>query len=48
MEYTYYVGEGPEAKAVIDAANIKVAAYREAVKAFMESFPCRTPRGKRI
>jgi hypothetical protein len=39
MKYTYYVGEGPEAKAVIDAAWAKEKAFREAVDDFESSLP---------
>lgn len=39
MQYTYYVGEGREAQAVIKAANEKIAAYRAAVRAELENYP---------
>jgi hypothetical protein len=39
MKYTYYVGEGPEAKAVIDAAWTKENAFREAANEFEASLP---------
>ncbi|MDR2744428.1 MAG: DUF5420 family protein [Desulfovibrio sp.] len=39
MKYTYFVGDGPEAKAVIDAARDKENAFREAVIEFEASLP---------
>ena len=38
-ERTYYVGEGPEAKALIDAAFAKVTAFREAGYSLLAGMP---------
>lgn len=39
MKRTYYIGEGPEAKEVIDAAFAKVQAFRDAGSALSDGMP---------
>ena len=39
MQRTYYVGEGPEAKAVIDAVFVKLQAFRDAGRALVADWP---------
>lgn len=39
MQRTYFVGEGPEAKAVIDAVFVKLQAFREAGQALIADWP---------
>ena len=42
MQKSYYVGEGPEAKVIIDAAFAKVQAFRDAGKALTVDMPAGT------
>ena len=39
MKNSFFVGEGPEAKALIDEAFAKVQAFIEATQTFISDFP---------